>query len=383
MGVFASLPSSRDPFRMTCEEVQDKLSALLHHEVSNAAGRDMLDHTQSCAACREELEQTRAISMAIRQCVPAEPSARERRRLENRIMNSIGRPPGAAGTSAKPPALPGLPSVQEPRLLAPPPEPPLLSWSGSPHSLPAPQVGASSSSGSLPMSFEEPRSTPLPSAYMTPRPESSRRMLAPERTRFAVWAGLFCWMFLGLMVLGAGLMAVLYMPAQTRKSVPELPSRVQRVAAARWNERRLARARGNYAETFLIRGSVKLNEAVSEASIAHVLPHFVPVTGEMCLVLYREDDLKRLQESPIKANTELLASIRATPELTVKENACQLPLDLVDKFIGIENRATLLIFKDRIEIWSATRLEKYLSTQPRFDLVGVEIQGVNGLPDDQ
>jgi hypothetical protein len=370
---------------MTCEEVHDKLTALLHHEVSNAAGREIMDHTQSCATCREELEQTRSISIAIRQCVPAEPSARERRRLENRIMNSIGRPP-IAGTGPKAPALPGPPAVQEPRLLAAPPEPPLLPWAQPPQSLPMPESSApaASESGSLPMSYEEPRTTALPAAYMQPRPESSRRIIAPTRTRLAVWAGFFCWIFLGLMVLAAGLVAVYYMPTQSRKATPgELPSRVQRVAASRWHERRLARARGQYAETFLIRGSVKLTDVVTDSSTAHVLPHFVPVTGEMCLVLYRDDDLKLLENSPTKANTELLTAIRGTPALTVKDAACQLPLDLVDKFIGIENRATLLIFKDRIEIWSSTRLEKYLGTQPRFDLVGVEIQGVNGLPEEQ
>ena len=357
---------------MNCEQTQDRIVALLHHELSCSAERAVLEHTESCAACREELEQTRAISHAVRDLVPAEPSARERRRLQERILNAtggslMGRAP--SGTKA-------LPPVPETRMLPGPNPTRLLGFAGS-------AVETTRSVSSHPPA--ETRATQPPESR-----RSSHRVVEVPRARAAAWAGLLCWVLLGLLVLAAGLLAAAYAP-KNRPAGPAshpVPTNVQRTAEARWNERRLAKLHGKYAETFLTRGSLQLPEQMSDGTV-RVLPHFVPVTGEMCLVLYREEDIARLDfGSPEHARRrerlitpQLAAAISRAPGAEVAGGSTQLPLELIEKFIGSENRATVLVFQDRIELWSSTRLEKYLATQPRFDLVGVDIQGVTGLPE--
>jgi anti-sigma factor RsiW len=328
---------------MRCSESTENLTAYLHHELSSADDLAMQEHLAECAACRDEHTAMREVMRRVQRVAPVEPSAQARSELHRSIDEAAGKP-----------RLPG------------------------PAASPAQAKGKASPRAFLP--FRKLRELPAPNENSTPAPaptptpnvaalSPSTRMIAERleylrhRKRNARVRRVAVYVF-GLMLLAAAAVAYKH-PGWFSKSQPAPVSRPEEARAmTRWNERHAATVRTRSVET-LINDQAELGEGLSAP--LRIIRHVDSRSEEACLIAYKESELKQLQASDSLEKSALEQELSDSRELFNAAGKPAIPAEWMDPVFGPDRRAVILNLADRIEIWSSTRLEKYLGRGPVFD----------------
>ena len=340
---------------MTCVESQENLTALLHHELSLADEQTVREHLAHCDSCREQQQKISLVMKTVRQFVPIEPSARARSELQERIEDVITRE-----------------KSKEPAERTPEKKPP--HW----------KLVSPSAPPALP--YEPPKALPLPAADRKPEVAAlspsaravSARLAATSvrtqrrlnRSKLIVWLSVLC------TCCCAALAAYVYF--QPSKQVENAAARQERLAAhRRLEDRQSANVRGKKSDT-LISTQVQLGSIIKDDTSLHVLPHYNPASGEICLVAYRDDDIARLTKDESIDQAELLAMLKQAVVVKSVDGKFALPRAMVAAYVGLDHKAAIFDLENRIEIWSGPRLESYLSGAAHTALGAVTAS--NGLP---
>ena len=343
---------------MRCEESQENLTAFLHHELSVARQGELTEHLAGCPSCQHEFDNTRAIRRLIRGMPPLEPPASFRKNLELKIENAIGRsrrnnrleggePPLKAGLFPMPETLPATERNNTPGIALP-----------------------SSASRALSARLEASKN------------ETRRRV-------FQVKAGLTI-----LVLFMLALLIALYVPSfrfkngRTNFAGVNDTQKTQSgttASARRWEERRVATMRNEVTIALIINGQVQLNDNAAENETLHVLRHCNSLTGESCLVVYRDADIRRIQ-ADLRYDQRLFAEmLKQSLEVAAKEGKFALPEAWVRTVQGRGRDDAQMLFKvlkldTHTEIWPATLLDKYIKDQAHVQPAEAAMPEMNGLP---
>ncbi len=344
---------------MRCEESQEHLVALLHHELPPARRNEIEKHLTDCAACRDELENSRAVMHVLRRIVPVEPSGRARNELQQSLGRAVQNDPHDAGWKTMPD-----------RLLEAPPQPPLLGFEQQ-RFLPPPRAPESSPR------HKPPGKPGIPALSPSARSVHARiKARATKRDRPYVAWGVFTIGFAALLIVALAYRSLDSAP----KAKPE-SAKAGRQSFVRWEQRLSAKLGNKSTDTFIKKYQVQLGHALSDNISLRVLPHNDPASGETCLVLYGDDDIARIKLNPDADAAAWDAMLARAQSARVSEGKCTLPAELIDHYIGVDNRAAILTLEDRVEIWSSECLERYLKTPPNFTQSRITgLPPINGLP---
>lgn len=322
---------------MRCSESTEILAAYLHHELSSADDLAMQEHLAECASCRDEHAAMRDVMRRVQGVPPVEPSARARAELHRSIDEAAGKPrlPGPANPGAstqKPSARAYLPFRKLRELPAPPPE-------------------------------NVPPATPAQGVTLSPsaRVVAERLEYLRHRKRNARIRRIGMYVF-GLLLLVGGALAFKHPNWFTKPPHAPAPKPEEARATARWNERH--KLKGRAIET-LINDQSELGEAL--AAPLRVIQHLDPRSDEACLIAYNDAGLKLMQASETLEKAALNQELPGSRDLIGPGGKPVIPAEWIDTVFGLDRRAVILNFDDRIEIWSSTKLEKYLNRGPVFD----------------
>jgi hypothetical protein len=320
---------------MTCTESTENLAAYLHHELTLADDLAMQEHLAECASCREEHASMRDCMRKIQRVPPVEPSAKARAELHRSIDDASGRPRPTA-------ANPALPLRNAAKAFLP---------FRKLRELPAPKESSASPAPSAPVSLS-------PSArVVAARLEYLRNRKRNARIRRI----LIC--LAGLLLVAGGILSYGYTNWFKKAQQIAAPKPEEMHATARWNERHSAKVKGNSVET-LINDQFELGEALSAGRI---VKHLDPRSDEACLIIYNENNIKRLESDEQFEKNILQPELASSRELIGAGGKPVIPSEWMEPIFGPDRRAVILTFEDRLEIWSWTKLEKYLNRGPVFN----------------
>jgi hypothetical protein len=346
---------------MHCEQTRENLVAYLHHELSPGEMHELEGHLGGCAVCTEELNESRQVAHAMKRLIPVEPSARARKELQRDLQAALD---AQSGNSVQ-----RTPSGTFKFLIAPPQQP-LLTFDPQKY-LPLPygaeQRGSKKKPGVAALS---------PSA----REASSRtQSVAPSciGRKGVLWAAGAFILLLGLAIALTQFRPYLNAPAKSKEA-----PKAQQKSLSNFDERRAAAADPRSIERGFVRADQEfLIGDVPNGETFAVLPHIDPRTGEMCLVLYSAANLARLKADPAIDQAAFEKLLGNAFRVTVTEGRCALPRTLVTELIGVGSLAHVLHLSNRLEIWSAERLDRYLADPPHIDpALGADDTVVSALP---
>jgi Putative zinc-finger len=341
-----------------CQDYSAHFTAFLHRELPAPDAEQLERHISGCEQCRAEIDRLHGVTRHLRKQVLTEPSAKTRQQLQQRMEQALKPPPRNAATASEPrrqqqpegwhfvtsepqalpitPALPALPA---------PPSATLLSLAAA--SQAQPPVAPNSSA---PLARLENVPSRI-SARMTA--ESARH--SQQRERLGV---LMC-VILALVTTLAGVAAwrlLSHSPRQKTLSHDEVAALQQK------QERIRARDLGRLKEVFL---SKQLQLPFEATGALYVLPRPSGNTEEVHLVLYREEDVEKIQKESATDVAAFTKALERADRLPVIDGSITLPPRLKDgsdlgAYLGRTQRVSFLIFDRRIELWPSTRLKDYL-----------------------
>jgi hypothetical protein len=337
---------------MTCVESQENLTALLHHELSLGDEQSVREHLAHCDTCREQQQKIAVVMKTVRQFVPIEPSARARAELQERIEDVITREKNkGSGERAADTNAPHW------KLASPPPV----------------------------LQYEPPKALPLPApdrkpevASLSPsaRAVSARLSATSARSRRFNHSKLSLWMAVIFAAGCAALAAYIYL--KPAKSAEDILAKQERIAASRrLEDRQAAKVRGKKSDT-LISTQVQLGAIAGDDATLHVLPHYNPASGEICLVAYRDDDIARLSKDESIDQSAFSAMVKRAVTVKAVDGKFALPRTMVADYVGLDHKAAIFDLENRIEIWSGPRLDSYLSGKSHSPIASVAAS--QGLP---
>ena len=348
---------------MRCEQSLDNLTALLQHELSQNETDALQRHLAVCDGCRKEYRDLSTVQDALRQSAPVEPSAHSREELQDQIDGIIaGRRKGSATANSDE-------TRPQWRLVTPAPQS-ALDYDPPKALPPAPAADASPLVPLKPMPLRAKPEIPA-------RPTSARlrtistRLPAPAEPR---WASTALWICIAVIVIAS--MVVAFSLARPPVQ-PTDAYRTQRLASGRrLDERNAAKVRGRLSDT-LVNTQVQLGNSASAGTL-HVVPHSDPRTGESCVVAYRDEDLAMIRNDPRIDQAAFEALLKGAAVVSVSDGRCTLPRDYVEQYLSSDPKVSVLDLDNRIEIWSSTAFEAYLSGGSKFDPAAPATK--NGLP---
>ena len=349
---------------MRCEQSLDNLTALLQHELSQNETDALQRHLAVCDGCRKEYRDLSTVQEALRQNAPVEPSADSREELQDQIDGIIaGRRKGTATATQNDETRPQW------RLVTPAPRA-ALDYEPPKALPPAPAADAAALVPLKPMPLRGKPEIPA-------RPTSARlrtistRLPGPAEPR---WASAALWICITVIVIASTVVAVSLTrpPAQ-----PADAYRIQRLASGRrLDERNAAKVRGRLSDT-LVNTQVQLGNSASAGTL-YVVPHSDPRTGESCVVAYRDEDIAMIRNDARVDQTAFEALLKSAREVSVSDGRCTLPREYVEQYLSSDPKVSVLDLDNRIEIWSSTAFETYLSGGSKFDPAAPAAK--NGLP---
>ena len=349
---------------MRCEQSLDNITALLQHELSQAETDALQRHLAVCDGCRKEYRDLSTVQESLRQNAPVEPSAYSREELQDQIDGVIaGRRKGSTmirGDEPRP----------QWRLVTPAPQP-ALDYEPPKALPPAPTPDAAPLVPLKPMPL---RAKPeLPARTTSERLRTvSTRLPAPVEERR--WASAALWVCFAVIMI-ASMVVVITLSKQPDPRTDAYHT--QRLASGRrLDERNAAKVRGRLSDT-LVNTQVQLGNSASAGTL-QVVPHSDPRTGESCVVAYRDEDIAMIRNDARIDQAAFEALLKSAREVSVSDGRCTLPREYVEQYLSSDPKVSVLDLDNRIEIWSSTAFETYLSGGSKFDPAAPAAK--NGLP---
>ncbi len=358
---------------MKCSENTANLAAYLHDELTSYDEDTFQLHLSVCIACRDKHAKARDVLLRFQRTVPMEPSAIAREDLHRSIDVALRK------SGSQPPIR--FRDGSEVRWRRP--------FAAKPFALPmrrTPALPAPAAPTETPANAN-PGATPVPSGQNVQNADTlspSARVVSARlesitrrRKRLRVRRGF--WMALAVVALAGGVFTYWTSRNTARPVTHPTISKEECLARQRWNERHAAFERQHDGgASLLINRQIDLTGQIGTTAV-RVVPHVDPHSGESCLVIYREEDLRAIyadeQYDPAAFKKTLGSSMEVVP---VNGNIA-LPAQWIETCVGAENRVVILKLENRLEFWSYARLEKYLATGPTFDATA-NLAVVNGLP---
>ncbi|MCZ7649491.1 MAG: hypothetical protein M5U26_30240 [Planctomycetota bacterium] len=303
------------------ERLQEDLVALVKDELPAERKAELEALAERDAAVREELEQIRAALRAVHRIGMVEPSAAFRKKLEQRIRDSVvhkersGRLKRPGSTALR------LTSVESPSASA----------------LRAAEAARSSRKTSASIRLAERRDRPAGLGWL----------------RYAALAA-------AMVLLTLTLAHFFYMPSGRPADEAPLTAMMQR-----WNERREAPRWED-----VLKGDAVAAAKIPDGTELVLLGNYKEGGQENCVVAYTESQLEALRAHAGVDPKDLEARLALSFKATVENGAVVVPPQLRARFFkDASARVVILACPDRFELWSEPDFQRYLDAEPKLEAV--------------